>query len=152
MPAPVVSWYDSANAVQQTEWALGTLDAGSTSADTQFLIWNNRGGVSAVSDMTGCAITTKDTSGGDTGDVVTGTWTQVRVDKLGEGVFTPVGGATTHVVGNGVTAQTIAGAANDGTVANSNPNYTSVTLHLAIPANAAAGARSWLVRVQYSYV
>lgn len=152
MPAPIVSWYDSTNTTQQTSWNAGTVDAGTTGPDTQFLVWNNRGGATAVSDMTSCVITTKDTSGGNTGDVVVEKWVEVRVDKLSETTFTPIGGTTTKAIGNGVTAQTIAGAANDGTVANSNANYTSLTLHLKVPATATAGSRNWLTRVSYQYV
>lgn len=152
MPAPIVSWYNSTNTIQQTSWDTGVVDAGSVGPNTQFLIWNNRGGVTAVSDMTNCVITTKDTSGGNTGDVVTERWVEVRVDKLVEVTFTAIGGTTTHPIGNGVTAQTIAGAANDGTTANSNANYSSLTLRWVPPSTATAGARNWLTRVSYQYV
>lgn len=152
MPAPIVSWWNSTNTTQMTSWDTGVVDAGTVGPDTQFLIWNNRGGATAVSDMTNCVITTKDISGGNTGDVVVERWVEVRVDKLGETTFTPIGGTVTHPIGNGVTAQTISGAANDGTTANSNANYSSITLHWAVPSTATAGQRNWLTRVSYQYV
>lgn len=152
MPAPVISWYDVTNTTQQTQWNVGTVDAGTVSADTDFLIWNNRGGATAVSDATSCAITTKDTSGGNTGDVVTGLWTEVEDVKNNESTFTPVGGTTVHTIGNGVTAGTISGAANDGTTANSNANFGHIKVHLNVPGTATAGSRSWLLRLQYQYV
>ena len=55
MAAPIVSWYDAENTAQQTTWDTGVVDAGSVGPDTQFLIWNNRGGGTAVSDMESCA-------------------------------------------------------------------------------------------------
>lgn len=152
MPAPIVSWYDSTNTTQQTSWNAGTVDAGSVGADTEFLIWNNRGGTTAVSDMTSCTITTKDTSGGNTGDVVTGLWVYVLSVKDNETTYTAIGGTTTHAISNGVTAGTISGAANNGTTANSNANYADVKLHLAPPSTAVAGVRQWLTRVSYQYV
>ena len=152
MPAPIVSWYDSTNTTQQTLWDAGVVDAGSTSPDVQFLIWNNRGGSTPVSDMTNCVITTKSTAGDNTGDVVLEKWVQVRVDKLGESTFSSIGGDTTHPIGNGITAGVISGAANDGTTENSNANYTSVTLHVVVPATATAGTRQFLTRVAYQYV
>jgi len=152
MPAPVVSWWNSANSAQVTQWNAGTVDAGSTSADTSLLVWNNRGGATAVSDMTNTTITTKDTSGGDTGSVVTEKWVEVRVDELGESVFTPIGGITTHPIGNGITAQQIDGSVNDGTLANSDANYCLLTVHWAVPVTATAGTYNWLLRVAYQYV
>lgn len=152
MPAPIVSWYDASNTTQQTSWDIGTVDAGSVSADTQFLIWNNRGGASDVSDMTNCTITTKDSSGGDTGELVTDTWIEVQVDELGEQTFTPIGGTTTKEIGNGITAGTISGVANDGTLANADANYCLLTVHANVPATATAGNYNFLLRVSYQYV
>jgi len=155
MPAPIVSWYDSANAVQETSWDLGVVDAGSVSADKQFLIWNNRGGATAVSDMTNCTVTTKDDAGGDTGDLVTGTWIETQVDSMGEASFTPIGGTTTKPIEAGDTNttgnQTIAGAANSGDVA-AGDNYATATFHANVPSDATAGTINFLLRVSYQYV
>jgi len=152
MTAPIVSWYNSTNDTQQTSWDVGVVDAGSVSAETQFLIWNNRGGGTAVSDMESCVITTKDTGGGNTGDVVAEKWVEVKVDELDETGFTAIGGTTTHPIGNGITAQVISGAANDGTLANADANYCLLTLRWAPPSTATAGERNWLTRVSYQYV
>lgn len=152
MAAPIVSWYDASNTTQQTSWDIGTVDAGSVSADAQFLIWNNRGGTTDVSDMTNCTITTKDSSGGDTGELVTGKWVEVKVDELGESSFTPIGGTTTHPIGNGITAGTIAGTANDGTLENADANNCLLTVHANVPATATAGNYQFLLRVSYQYV
>jgi len=155
MAAPIVSWYNAANDTQQTSWDLGVVDAGSVSADTQFLIWNNRGGGSAVSDMTNCTITTKDDAGGDTGALVTDTWIEVQVDSMGESSFTAIGGTTTKAIeAGGINTtgnQTIAGAINSGDLA-ADDNYAGVTLHANVPATATAGSVNFLTRVSYQYV
>lgn len=152
MAAPIVSWYDAENTAQQTTWDTGVVDAGSVGPDTQFLIWNNRGGGTSVSDMESCVITTKDTQGGNTGDVVVERWVEVRVDELGEMSFTAIGGTVSHPFGNGITPQVISGAANDGTLANADANYCLLTLHWAPLATATAGTRNWLTRAAYQYV
>lgn len=156
MPAPIVSWWNDQNTAQETSWPVGVIDAGTVSADKTFLIWNNRAGSTAVSDMTNCTITTKDSAGGDTGELVTNKWVEARVDSAGETAFTPIGGATTHplTAGGGATAGTIAGDANDGNIATAATanNFAKVTLHVNVPATAAAGSLSWLLRVSYQYV
>lgn len=151
MAAPVVSWYNELNDTQETSWDLGVVDAGSTSPDKKFLIWNNRGGTANVSDMTNCTITTKDTSGGDTGDLVTGTWIEVLCDSKGDTAFTPVGGTTTHPIGANGT-QTISGATNDGSTANSVNNFAEITVHANVPLLATAGTVDFVLRVSYQYV
>lgn len=156
MAAPNVFWYDSTNATQKTSWDIGTVDAGSTSPDTQFLIWNNRGGASALSDMTNCVITTKDSAGGNTGELVTNLWIEVRVDTLNETTFTKIGGTTTKVItaGGSMASGVISGAINDGnivTVATAK-NFCKVTLHAFPPATATAGNFSFLTRIAYQYV
>lgn len=152
MPAPVISWWDEANQTQQTAWQVGTVDAGTISPDRKFLLWNNRGGAAAVSDATNCALTTKDSAGGDTGELVTQKWCEVKIDELGETRFTAIGGATTKQIGNGISPGVLSGAANDGTLAKSDPNYALFTAHLNVPATATAGNISFLLRLLYQYV
>lgn len=154
MAAPLVSWQSADNTTQITSWAIGTVDAGSTSPDITFLIWNNRGGAEAVSDMTSCTITTKDSAGGDTGELVVDTWIQVRVDTLSETTFTAIGGTAAKSIKAGGTADagTIEGAINDGTIAGAPNNFAQVTLHAVPLATATAGNVDFLLRVAYTYV
>lgn len=156
MAAPIFSWWNEANTAQQSSWAIGTIDAGSVSADTTFLIWNNRGGASAVSDATSCTITTKDNAGGDTGELVTNKWIEVKVVSLGEATFTAIGGTTVKAIGagGGAPAQTIQGLANNGTVGDPTADkcYAKVTCHANVPATASAGTVNFLLRVSYQYV
>lgn len=153
MAAPVISWYKADNTAQVTSWDIGTVDAGSVSNDSIFLIWNNRGGASLVSDMTNCAITTKDNAGGNNGEIITNKWIEVKVDSMGESSFSPIGGTTTKTVqAAGAAAGVISGAINDGSVANAALNFAKVTLHANVPSIATAGNVSFLTRIAYQYV
>ncbi|PYY28387.1 putative phage protein [Paenibacillus illinoisensis] len=135
-----------------TTWDVGTWDAGSVSTDTTLLIWNNRGGTTAVSDMINCTITTKDSAGGDTGELVVGRWIEVKVDSMNETTFTPVGGGTTKTIqgGGSAGAGTIKGTVNNGADTNVT-NYAKVTLHANVPTTATAGNVDFLTRVAYQF-
>lgn len=154
MASPLVSWQSADNLSQITSWAIGTVDAGSTSPDMTFLIWNNRGGATLVSDMTSCTITTKDNAGGDTGELVVDKWIQVRVDTMSEVTFTAIGGVSAKSIKAGGTAaaSTIEGAINDGTMVGAPNNFAQVTLHAVPLATATAGNVDFLLRVAYTYV
>lgn len=156
MPSPVVSWFSSDNTTQQSSWQLGTVDAGSDSQSTSFLIWNNRGGATAVSDMTNCTITTKDNAGGNTGELVTNTWIQVKVDTLSETSSTAIGGNVTKSIragGTVTTAGLIKGQINNGLLTGTGADcFAKVTAFARVPATATAGNVDFLVRVAYQYV
>lgn len=154
MPAPIISWYDSTNTTQLTSLDFGVVDAGAVSADIRVLIWNNRGGGTAVSDATSCVVTTKDTQGGNTGDVVVEKWVEAQDNKEATPTFVAIGGTTTRPVAGapGTNPQVISGAANDGTTANSPNNFADVSFHWRVPATATAGQRQWLTRLSYQYV
>jgi hypothetical protein len=151
--APVISWYNVSNTDQVTSWDIGTVDAGSVSNDTTFLIWNNRGGTTPVSDMTNCAITTKDNAGGNNGEIITNKWIEVKVDSMNENSYTPIGGTATKTVqAQGVASGVISGEANDGSIGNALSNFTKVTLHANVPATATAGNVIFLTRISYQYI
>lgn len=184
MTAPVVSWRTRDNSQQVLRWELGVVDAGTTSPDFGFLVWNNYrdgsgNGVNDVADMEDCTITVKDEFGGDTGDLVTGQWAEVRVDNpTGDGQFHKIGfdvnfslpvkhpiqtnGTTVynsvsstpnvapHTSANGTVS--ILGVANDGTKENSAGNFVEMTLRVTVPSNASSGLNRFLTRVSYKYV
>jgi hypothetical protein len=172
MAAPIVSWRVQNNSAVLNNWNIGTVDAGFTSDNISFLVWNNHNGSEDVSDMQNCVITTKDSSGGNTGEVVLNTWIEVRVDSLSEGSFTPIGGETTKTIrtngsttnvngtftpnvaphaGSG-TSYDILGVLNDGTKLNSAGNFVEITARANVPSNAGAGSTNFRVRVAYQYV
>lgn len=155
MAAPIVQWFDATNTTEETTYPIGLVDAGSLSTDKAFLIWNNRGGATAVSDMTSCALTVKDSSGGDTGDIVLERWLEARVDSMGESAFTPIGGTTSKTIeaggANTTGNATIAGGTNSGDIA-AEDNHADVTMHANVPADATAGIVDFILRVEYQYV
>ncbi|OBR67756.1 hypothetical protein A7K91_08455 [Paenibacillus oryzae] len=152
MASPLVQWYDITNATQKTEWQIGVVDAGSVSNEHTFLIWNNRGVNSDVSDMTNCTITTKDVLGSNTGEVVVNKWIEARVDSLNETVYTPIGGTTTKLVqaGGAAGAARIKGTANNGSLT-AVVNYAKISLHANVPATATAGNFTFLTRIAYQF-
>lgn len=155
MPAPIVSWYNADNTTQVTQWDIGTVDAGSVSTAFEVLIWNNRGNASAVSDMTNTTITTKDSAGGNTGELVEDTWIEAKVVSLAEANFSPMGGTVTRDLKGDAAdtpSGTIKGAANDGTKTNARPNFAQVSLRANVPPTATAGLVNFLTRVSYQYV
>lgn len=129
-----------------------TVDAGTFSREFSILVWNNRGQSSAVSDMTQCTVTTHDQNGGNTGELVTGRWIEVRVDSMGENTFTPIGGTNSKTIqAEGVGAGIISGAANNGTVAGAKQNYAQLTFVANVPTLATAGNVDFLIRVSYQF-
>lgn len=154
MAMPQVSWYTADNSTQVTQWNIGTVDAGSVSTEFDVLVWNNRGGAGVLSDMTNCTVTTKDQSGGNTGELITNTWIEVKCLSAGESAFSPIGGTTTHAIkgGGAAAAGVISGAVNDGSIANAAANFASLALHANVPGTATAGAVSFITRVAYQYV
>lgn len=175
MALPIVSWYNESNTAQLTSWNIGTVDAGSSSSPFTVLIWNNRGGDIEVSDMQNCTITTKDASGGNTGEIITDKWITVKVDSLEESTFTQIGGDVTHPIrtnkstinANGTFTPGVAphssadgsidilGVINSGELEGANQslgNVVQCTLVAQIPSTATAGTVNFLTRVAYQYV
>ena len=90
---PIVTWTNASNTEQVNMWELETVEAGNDPASTlsTFLIWNNKGGATAVPNMTNTVITTKDTGGNMNIPLVRERWVQVRCDSLGDSTFTAIG-------------------------------------------------------------
>lgn len=153
MAIPKITWYKANNIDQATRYDVGIVDAGSISPDTTMLVWNNRAGESDVSDMTSCTITTKDISGGNSGEIITNTWIRVKVDSMGEQTFTPIGGTVTkEIKAAGAPAGTIKGTSNDGVVENSAMNFVKLTLQANVPQVATAGNFDFITRISYQYI
>ncbi|GCD11787.1 hypothetical protein [Clostridium tagluense] len=167
---PVVTWYNNTNTTNVTNWNLGVVDADNdpTLTETQFVIWNNRGGNVAVKSMEQCTITTKDSAGGLNLPLVKETWVQARCDSMGETMFdsTTLIGATFDATGgnwkpkehviraedSAVGTGVIAGNINTGTLTTiaDKQNFSKVTLRMKIPPSATAGNVDFLVRVYYT--
>lgn len=156
MPSPIVSWYKHDNSAEVLNWDLSVVDAGTISPEYNFLIWNNRGGSSNVSDMTSCTITTKDVLGGNTGEVVENKWIEAKCISLAvpDTEFTPIGGTAEHPIGasGGVDNFVISGAANNGIKDNSLANFAEIVVRANVPALATSGQKNFLLRVIYHYI
>lgn len=147
---PVISWYEDNNVDIISKWDIGIIDAGTTSPEKTILIWNNRGGESAISDMQDAKITTTD-GAGDTMDVITGKWVSCRVDSITGDGFTEIGGVDGKIINaKDQTSGTIKGTENSAHI-DDTANYTKVTLKATPPLNAPAGKRSFRTRVSYYY-
>ena len=147
---PVISWYEDNNVDIISKWDIGIIDAGTTSPEKTMLIWNNRGGESAISDMQDAKITTTD-GAGDTMDVITGRWVSCRVDSIAGDGFTAIGGVDGKII-NALdqSSGTIKGTENSAHI-DDTTNFAKVTLRAAPPLNAPAGKRSFRTRVSYYY-
>ncbi|MDR1701786.1 MAG: hypothetical protein LBR56_03310 [Sporomusaceae bacterium] len=163
MATPIVSWYNETNTNEVLNWTIGKVDAGTESAELRVLIWNNREGAAALSDMTNCTVTTKDLSGGNTTEVVTGKWIQAKCNSAGDTAFEAIGGSqgvnmTSGLLGtekpvkaSAAEAGIISGAVNSGALTDT-ANYTDVSFKASVPLTATAGTTNFNLRLSYQYV
>lgn len=176
MSQPSVQWRKRDNSEQFSQWAVGTVNAGESSAQTGFLVFNNYGGTIDLPDMEDVVVTTKGIGGVNTGAVVEGQWIKVKLDGV-DNTFSPIGydtataRAVTHpiralgtTVFNGVTSKPnvaphtspngivdILGVANDGTKANSAGNYAEITAYADVPGDALNGYNRFLLRATFKF-
>lgn len=139
-------------------WDIGTIQSNNDSSVLTILIWNNRGGATATSDLKDCSITSLDVDGGSSSDVVSGKWVNVNIQSIDGNTttWTQVGGSVVKALrADGVTASDgnmIKGTTNDGNKTTSKVNYCTARLKLHVPLNAVSGARSWKMRINGYYV
>lgn len=177
MPAPIPLWWDVVANESTLSWNAGTVDADSYSDEKAFRVWNNKGGQSLVSDMTNVFITTKDSSGNDTGPVAGppgSAYIDVEVAMYEYDADLQIGDYRAWKVIRGSNPlyhedvlnragvqeeeddipNRIYGAINDGvySTAASKKNYSELKLRLRVYSNATAGPVAWKTRVSYQYV
>jgi hypothetical protein len=152
MAAPSITVVDTSDRTV-TNWDAGVVQANNESAVLTILIWNNRGGSVALSDLKEANITSLDTDGRAVTDIITGKWIRINVPSIDGNTttYTPVGGATVKNIradGLGSTdGYVLKGTANDGIAANSRNNYSTVNLKIKIPAGVTAGIRDYKIRI-----
>jgi hypothetical protein len=161
LSAPIISWFDSANANQQSQWDCGIVDAGSYSNVAEFLVWNNRSTTpgtqnSAVSDMTQVTIIPKSMTGDDTGAVASKSDAVVSVSFNNNGTWTDwqdIGaGVSANVISASGVVGTLSGSANTADKNTNKANYADIRLRLFVQPTAVAGQVQWLTRITYNYV
>lgn len=149
---PQIAVYDATNTNLVGSWDIGTLKAQIPSDIFTINIWNNKGGITTVSDLKDAYLMVLD-SNGDTAndDVAKDKWIQVNepsVDGNGD-TWTAIGGTLGKDVraNAGVTENAIKGTANDGIAANSPSNVATVNLRAVAPPNANDGSKLFKVRL-----
>ena len=156
MAAPSITIVNDSDATI-ANWDVGTVQANTDSNILKAIIWNNRGGGVALSDLRDVTITALDIDGGASTDVVAGKWTQVNVPNIdgNETTWTAIGGATTKSLrADGLSAADgpiIKGTANDGSLATSKVNYCTIRLKEHVPLNANPGTKNWKMRLNGYY-
>lgn len=155
---PKLTIMNSTDSVTVSEWHLGTIKAATETTPMVINVWNNRGGITTVSDLQEMSITTKNVTGGDDEEqLVVDKWVQCLVNDSTDG-YIAIGGtdvcpiAHKNASGTDLSNQVLKGTANDGTTSNSSANYAKVSLKVVPPINATAGSHSFKVRIQGYYV
>lgn len=159
MAAPSITIVDDSDRTVNN-WDAGVVQANNESSVLTIYIWNNRNGLTAVSDLQDATITSLDIDGASNTDVVAGKWVNVNVPKIdgNETTWVPVGGADSkHLKAEGVStadAYTIKGTVNDGNknTPESKENYCKVNLKVVVPVNAVPGTKTYKMRVNGYYV
>lgn len=157
MSAPIITILNDSE-VTVASWDAGTVQADHDSSVLTLRVWNNKGGSTAVSDLKDVSITTLDTDGGTSTDVVVGKWVRVNVPALdgSSTSWTSIGGATVkNVRADGLTSAAgyvIRGTTNDGTLTGATPNYATIRLKVHVPLNATPGTKVWKTRLNGYYV
>ena len=156
MAAPVITIVDS-NDRTVTSWDNGVIQAANESSVLTFTVWNNRGGTVDMPDLKEATIVALDIDGKATSELVVNKWTRVNVPILdgSPNIWTPIGGTTgKYIRADGLTAAdgyVIKGNINDGTLANSNANYCTISIKTKVPEGASAGVRNWKLRINGYY-
>lgn len=168
MSIPVFAVYENTDTTVESSHSFGQVKASNTSAVYNVHVWNNKGQATACSDVIEATVTTTDSSGNYTGDVVTNKWIEVNVNnelKTGSATelkYTGIGGtdkvgirgvsydSSTDANGGG----TISGAANDGliTTAATKANYCDCKFRVNLPMNAKSGTQTGKIRFEGYYV
>lgn len=149
---PQISIYDATNTYLVNTWDVGTLKAQKPSDVLTINIWNNKGGITSVSDLKEVSFMVLDGTG-DTanGDVAKDQWVQINVPSVdgNSDIWTPIGGSITKDIkaNSGMTEYTISGSANDGNAANSPQNVATINLRIVAPANSNPGDKSFRARI-----
>lgn len=161
MPQPIISIMNADSSAAVSSWPIGEINANSESPTLDVVIWNNKGGATAVSDMKDASVTCLDQDGGDTSEMTVGKWMKVLVNTTAEvdgasvKQFSPIGGTSTRPLRAeallAADGNVIKGIVNDGTMAAATSNHSKATFKVAVPFNATEGDHNFRIRVQGFY-
>lgn len=159
MAAPSLTVVDSTDQ-SVVNWDVGVCQANNDSAILTILVWNNRGGGAALSDLKDANITSLDVDGGSSSEVVAGKWVRINSPVVdgNNTTWTQVGGSTVkYIRADGLSSadgNTISGAVNDGNknTASSKKNYSTVNIKVHVPLNANPGIKNFKMRINGYYI
>lgn len=156
MAQPIVGYYTANGGAQVSSWAIGEIDANSTSPTLNVSIWNNKGGTSDVSHMKNVTVTCLDSTGGDTDPMVAEAWMQAWINNELETSKKAIGGTVKKDVNAigldpAMAGHTIYGTANGGVIGTDVNNYALANFTVKVPANAKEGQHDFKIRTEYFY-
>lgn len=156
MAQPIISWRTETNNATIPSLDFGTVDAGSVSLPKNVILFNNYAGTTAVSDATNGSITTKDSSGGNTIELVMNKWIEYKnLSDSADANFDGIGGTVSKPIkAETASAGVISGAINDGNINTlaTKANFAKPSFRPNIPTTATAGQVNFLIRYQYQYI
>lgn len=146
---PVIEWYESVEApAPLASCDYGIVDAGVRSAPKRLFLYNNKGG-SGASTATDIKYTTFDDVSGEhqRADVVAQRWLEVRiVSHDGELVADPDGGFKAVGGAQAAHKKDLSG------FPLANGAYLELETRIAVPAEPAAGRRSFVQRLEFKFI
>ena len=150
---PQIAIYNATSTELVSSWDVGTLKSQRPSEVLCIKIWNNKQGITSVSDLKECYLMVLDGSGDTSNeDVARDKWVQVNVPSIdgNSNVWTAIGGTEGKDIkcdDYTITENTIKGTANDGIEANSPGNVATVNLRIVAPPNSNPGTHSFRCRL-----
>jgi hypothetical protein len=162
MPQPIIGIYNADSTATVNSWPIGEVNANSESPTLEVVIWNNKGGSTAVSDMKDCSVTCLDGDGGNTSEMTVGKWMNVLVNSTadtdstsGKKIYSPIGGDDNRPLrAEGLTSSdgnVIKGTVNDGTMKNATTNHCKAKFMVKPPFNATEGEHDFRIRIEGFY-
>ena len=153
MAAPLITILDASNTSLIVNWDVGNIKAQVPTAPLEINIWNNKDGMTDVSDLKEVEIMVLDDNGTTyESEVPQNKW--VQVNNIGtdgdKTTFTAIGAEVTKKIranGGVSTEYCIKGTANDGNPDNYPQNVASAQLRLVAPMNSTPGDKSFKIRI-----
>lgn len=149
---PLIGIYNADNTAVQSTWDVGIVRAQQPSDELIINVWNNRGGISDVSDLREPILSVLDVNGLTANDpVARDKWVQVNVESVDGDTttWTPIGGTTTKMLkaNDGVTDNIIKGTINNADPIMYPQNVCTTKLRIEAPLNSDPGDFSFKIRL-----
>lgn len=153
MSAPRIAIYNSTSTELVNSWNIGTLKSQRPSDILTLKIWNNKQGVSNVSDLKEAYLIILDAVGDTSNeDIARDKWVQINIPSImgNSNTWVAIGGNEGQDIkcdDHTITENIIRGIANDGIEANSPSNVATVNLRVVAPPNSNPGTHNFKARL-----